>query len=136
MFDAREKHIRLRRVVVDDSAGANGGGEVAEVVELPGDPVDDEGVAGRRVAAVDGDGAGQPDGVGRVVVVQVDRVAAGQAVDDQVGLITELNRLEVIDTDQAVGRDRALRVVDGVVRGGAVDRERRLGNGVERRGQA
>src|SRR4029079_15144651 len=72
-----------------DRRGVERGGGDGERVGS-GRPRENELVAAGRVAAIDGD-AGQNGWRGRVI--EIDRVAAGQGVDRQRGLVTELDRL-------------------------------------------
>ena len=54
VLDAGEVHVWLRRVVIEDRARARGAGNQAQVVQLPGHAVDDQRIADRWVAGIDG----------------------------------------------------------------------------------
>ena len=101
---------------------------------LAGRTIDDDDIAVRRVAAVYRDVACQAGG--RRTVVQMDQVVAGTRIDGEIGLVVELDRLEVVDGNQTTGsreksiRVSACRVTDRVVTGSPADGQRRCYNGI------
>ncbi len=129
VFDPGEVHLGLWPAVIHDVARPDGRGIVTQVVQRSRNAVDDQRVAGRGIAAVDGNRAGEAGRVDRVIVVEIDGVAPRHSVDNHAGLVVELIGLLVIDSDQTRVADedaaaRPLRVVDGVVGGSGVDSHR------------
>src|SRR5207253_7976797 len=99
MLDLSEIHIWLRRVIVYHSTCPHSRGKVAEVVELAGNAVDNQRIAGGRIAAVNCDGL-QPAGSATrrpAWIVEADSVVAAPRIDYEVVFVGKLERLKVVD---------------------------------------